>query len=54
MQAYNIDYCAIVHGFKRKNEKVNCPSTYCSRTAPPFRLVLKSYEVSRATSRIVQ
>jgi hypothetical protein len=23
MQAYNIDYCAIVHGFKRKNEKDN-------------------------------
>jgi hypothetical protein len=23
MQAYNIEYCAIVHGFRRKNEKDN-------------------------------
>jgi hypothetical protein len=23
MQAYNIEYCAIVHGFGRKNEKDN-------------------------------
>jgi hypothetical protein len=23
MQAYNIDYCAIVHGSKRRNEKDN-------------------------------